>query len=127
MRRDDRALEEKYNEQNPVAVATATRSGARDLADTLAGFDDKAWQRIGIYPWPESVIRTVEWIGRRTAHELAHHLFDCHRLLGPRRWRGRCRYGSIGGFGWRGDDEVDDDLPVALLPGTSAGVIVKGV
>jgi DinB superfamily len=83
MRRDQRAIEEKYNEQNPAAVATAVQAGARDLADTLAGFDDPAWRRIGIYPWPESHVRTVEWIGRRTAHELAHHLFDCHRLLGP--------------------------------------------
>ena len=83
MRRDERAIEEKYNEQNPVAVATTIQAGARDLADTLAGFDDGGWLRIGIYPWPESHVRTVEWIGRRSAHELAHHLFDCHRLLKP--------------------------------------------
>jgi hypothetical protein len=83
MRRDERAIEEKYNEQNPAAVATAISAGARDLADTLAGFDDAGWLRIGIYPWPESHVRTVEWIGRRTAHELAHHIFDCHRLLDP--------------------------------------------
>jgi S-DNA-T family DNA segregation ATPase FtsK/SpoIIIE len=82
MRRDERALEEKYNEQNPAAVATTVRVGARDLADTLAGLDDGGWLRIGIYPWPESHVRTVEWIGRRSAHELAHHLFDCRRLLG---------------------------------------------
>jgi DinB superfamily len=81
MRRDERAIEEKYNEQNPVAVATAIRAGARDLAETLAGFGDSDWMRVGIYPWPESHVRTVEWIGRRTVHELAHHLFDCHRLL----------------------------------------------
>lgn len=84
MRRDERAIEEKYNEQNPAAVATAIRVGARDLADTLTGFDDGAWLRIGIYPWPESHVRTVEWIGRRSVHELAHHLFDCRRLLEPR-------------------------------------------
>lgn len=83
MRRDERAIEEKYNEQPPPAVATAIRAAARDLADTLAGFDTAAWLRIGIYPWPESHVRTVEWIGRRTAHELAHHLFDCRRLLDP--------------------------------------------
>lgn len=83
MRRDERATEERYNEQNPVAVATAVQAGARDLAGTLAGFDDGAWLRVGIYPWPESHVRTVEWIGRRSAHELAHHLFDCRRLLDP--------------------------------------------
>jgi hypothetical protein len=83
MRRDERPTEEKYNEQNPVAVATAVQAGARDLADTLAGFDDGGWLRVGIYPWPEPHVRTVEWIGRRSAHELAHHLFDCRRLLDP--------------------------------------------
>jgi S-DNA-T family DNA segregation ATPase FtsK/SpoIIIE len=35
-----------------------------------------------VYPWPVREVRTVEWIGQRTAHELAHHLFDCGRLLG---------------------------------------------
>jgi S-DNA-T family DNA segregation ATPase FtsK/SpoIIIE len=83
MRRDERALEEKYNEQNPAAVATAIRAGAADLVKTLGGLDDEGWRRIGIYPWPESHVRTVEWIGRRTVHELAHHLFDCRRLLEP--------------------------------------------
>lgn len=83
MRRDERAIEEKYNEQSPFAVATMIEAGARDLAETLSGLDDEGWRRIGIYAWPESHVRTVEWIGRRTAHELAHHLFDCHRLLDP--------------------------------------------
>lgn len=84
MRRDERALEEKYNEQNPAAVATAIRTGAGDLVKTLGGLDEEGWRRIGIYPWPESHVRTVEWIGRRTVHELAHHLFDCQRLLNSR-------------------------------------------
>jgi hypothetical protein len=83
MRRDERALEERYNEQDPGAVAAAVVAGARDLADTLAGLDADGWLRAGVYPWPEAEVRSVEWIGRRAAHELAHHLFDCHRLLGP--------------------------------------------
>jgi S-DNA-T family DNA segregation ATPase FtsK/SpoIIIE len=87
MRRDERAIEEKYNEQKPTTVATAVQDGAADLAETLAGLDEAGWLRVGIYPWPESHVRTVEWIGRRTAHELAHHLFDCHRLLDPPRNR----------------------------------------
>ncbi len=37
----------------------------------------------GSYPWPAPEIRTVEWIARWTAHELAHHLFDSRRLLYP--------------------------------------------
>src|SRR5262245_43965612 len=82
MRRDERAVEERDNEQDPVAVGAAITVAATDLTSTLAALDDAGWQRTGIYPWPEPEIRTVEWIGRRTAHELAHHLFDIRRLLG---------------------------------------------
>jgi len=83
MRRDERAIEERYNEQDPGAVAAAVEAGARELADTLAGFSEDAWLRTGVYPWPEPEIRTVDWIARRAVHELAHHLFDCQRLLDP--------------------------------------------
>jgi hypothetical protein len=82
MRRDERAVEARYNEQDPMAVGAAIAEMASELTSTLAALDDSGWQRTGIYPWPEPEIRTVEWIGRRTAHELAHHLFDIHRLLG---------------------------------------------
>ncbi len=82
MRRDERALEERYNEQDPVAVGAAIAAAATELTSTLAALDDPGWQRTGIYPWPLPEIRSVEWIGRRTAHELAHHLFDIRRLLG---------------------------------------------
>jgi S-DNA-T family DNA segregation ATPase FtsK/SpoIIIE len=82
MRRDERAVEERYNEQDPVAVGAAIAVAANELTRTLAALDDAGWQRTGIYPWPEPEVRTVEWISRRTAHELAHHLFDIRRLLG---------------------------------------------
>jgi hypothetical protein len=81
MRRDERAVEERYNEQDPRAVAGQLARAARDLAATLSALDASGWQRSGLYPWPTREVRTVEWIGRRTAHELAHHLFDCRRLL----------------------------------------------
>jgi DinB superfamily len=81
MRRDERAIEERYNEQEPLAVARQLMRSARHLAETLRGLDEDGWQRTGVYPWPVREVRTVEWIGQRTAHELAHHLFDCRRLL----------------------------------------------
>jgi DinB superfamily len=85
MRRDERAIEEGYNEQDPLAVARQLITSARRLADTLGGLDAEGWQRTGMYPWPVRAERTVEWIGQRTAHELAHHLFDCRRLLETQR------------------------------------------
>jgi hypothetical protein len=81
MRRDERAVLERYNEQDPAAVAGDLAAAAAELAVTLGALDDAGWRRTGLYPWPEPAIRTVEWIGRRTAHELAHHLFDERRLL----------------------------------------------
>jgi DinB superfamily len=84
MRRDERAVEERYNEQDPRAVAVQLATAARELADTLGTLSDAGWQRPGVYPWPVREVRTVEWIGQRSAHELAHHLFDCRRLLAAR-------------------------------------------
>jgi DinB superfamily len=81
MRRDERAVEERYNEQDPAAVAGQLAARASDLARTLAALDDTGWRRTGVYPWPVREVRTIEWIGQRTAHELAHHLFDARRLL----------------------------------------------
>jgi hypothetical protein len=81
MRRDERAIEERYNEQDPLAVCHELMTSAHNLATTLSGLDPEGWQRTGVYPWPVRAVRTIEWIGQRTAHELAHHLFDCRRLL----------------------------------------------
>lgn len=82
MRRDQRAVEERYNDQDPLAVADEMATAATLLAETLGGLDDQGWQRVGVYPWPEQQARSVQWVARFTAHELAHHLFDIHRLLG---------------------------------------------
>jgi DinB superfamily len=81
MRRDERAVEERYNEQDPLVVAGELAAAARSLAETLVTLDGTGWQRTGVYPWPTREVRTVAWIGRRTVHELAHHLFDGRRLL----------------------------------------------
>jgi predicted carbohydrate-binding protein with CBM5 and CBM33 domain len=81
MRRDERAVEERYNDQDPRVVAAQIAAAAGDLAATLTALDEAGWLRTGVYPWPVREVRTVEWIGQRTVHELAHHLFDCRRLL----------------------------------------------
>jgi len=81
MRRDERAVEEHYNEQDPADVAGQLAVAASDFAGALRSLNAAGWQRTGVYPWPVREVRSVEWIGQRTAHELAHHLFDCRRLL----------------------------------------------
>ena len=82
MRRDERAVEERYNAQDPLVIADEVGTAASLLAETLGALDERGWLRVGVYPWPEPQARTVEWVTRWTAHELAHHLFDIHRLLG---------------------------------------------
>ncbi len=81
MRRDERAAEEGYNNQDPQVVARKIADVAWQLTELLGALTDQGWLRTGLYPWPAPEVRTVEWIGRRTAHELAHHLFDNRRLL----------------------------------------------
>src|SRR5258708_16216323 len=81
MRREERAAEERYNEQDPVAVGAAIAAAAGELTTTLAALDNAGWERTGIYPWLEPEIRTVLWIARRTAPELAPPLFPNPPLL----------------------------------------------
>jgi hypothetical protein len=63
-------------------VADDLVTAARLFTQALEALDDRGWERVGIYPWPAPEVRTVGWAERWTAHELAHHLLDSHRLLG---------------------------------------------
>jgi S-DNA-T family DNA segregation ATPase FtsK/SpoIIIE len=79
MRRDERAVGARYNEQDPVTVLAAIPTAADDLAATLDGLDATGWARSGIYTYPERAVRSIEWIGRHTLHELRHHQGDIER------------------------------------------------
>ena len=48
------------------------------VTQAVAGeaLDDAGWARTGVYHWPTTEVRTVEWIGRHTVHEGTHHLRD---------------------------------------------------
>jgi hypothetical protein len=81
MRRDERVVEEGYNEQKPPEVAREILDAADALARTVESLDDGAWSRTGIYNYPERRVRTVEWIMRHTIHEGEHHLLDIDRLV----------------------------------------------
>jgi hypothetical protein len=81
MRREERVLEEGYNDQDATVVAAEIAGAAGTLAATLEGLDDEGWGRTGVYHWPTTALRTVEWIGRHTVHESVHHLGDIGRLL----------------------------------------------
>lgn len=79
MRRDELAVTERYNEQNPADVADATTKAAVALADTMNSLPEEGWLRTGKYGHPQPRVVTVEWVARHTVHELVHHLLDISR------------------------------------------------
>jgi DNA segregation ATPase FtsK/SpoIIIE, S-DNA-T family len=81
MRRDERVLEDNYNAQDPLVVASEIASASDSLARTLEDLDPAGWDSTGIYHWPTTALRTVDWIGRHTLHESVHHLRDIQGLL----------------------------------------------
>ena len=76
MGRDERVIEHRYNEQDPGVVTTELFASAGSLAALLARLDDSGWKRTGLYTYPSTQLRTVEWIGTHTVHELQHHRRD---------------------------------------------------
>ena len=83
MRREERVVEERYNEQQAAQVGGQITDAAESLAVELESLGEDAWNRTGIYNYPATRVRTVEWIGRHTIHEGEHHLQDIDRLVPP--------------------------------------------
>jgi S-DNA-T family DNA segregation ATPase FtsK/SpoIIIE len=81
MLRQERVRELSYNTQEPAVVAAEIVASADSLAVVLEGLDEAAWERTGVYNWPVTLVRTVDWIGRHTVHESLHHFQDMDRLL----------------------------------------------
>jgi DinB family protein len=81
IRRDERAVEERYNEQDAGAVGNEIEAATDELADALEALDDTGWARTGVYTYPTEEVRTLEWVARHTVHEGVHHLMDIERQL----------------------------------------------
>jgi hypothetical protein len=79
MGRDERAVTDRYNEQDPQRVTEELLVGAETLATLLESLDDEGWDRTGLYNYPEPALRSVEWIAIHTTHELLHHRGDLGR------------------------------------------------
>jgi hypothetical protein len=80
MGRDERVIEDRYNEQDPAVVAGEVEAAGRAFYDYLAALDDDGWSGQGVYNYPEPQLRTVEWIAIHTVHELLHHRVDIGTL-----------------------------------------------
>jgi hypothetical protein len=69
---------ERYNEQDPTAVADALAANAERLADTLEAVPDGGWDRVHLRGGKP---RSVLLVARRAVHEGNHHLLDIGRGL----------------------------------------------
>lgn len=81
MYREERVVNEGYNEQDPVTVEQQLALAARALAGDFEGLDATQMHRTAIYNYPTPGPRTIAWIGRHTVHEGHHHLHDMERVL----------------------------------------------
>jgi hypothetical protein len=81
MRREERAVEERYNEQDVEQVLRDFEQAANSFANVLGSLDEQQWHRTAVYNWPEAAERTMAWLARHTLHEGVHHLRDIDTLI----------------------------------------------
>lgn len=81
MGRDERAVRDRYNEQDPAAVTAALVGAADALAAAFEELDETGWVRTAIYSYPEPAERSMVWLAQHTVHECHHHLLDVERGL----------------------------------------------
>jgi hypothetical protein len=85
---DAAVVDERYNEQDPTAVAAVLESNADLFATVLAAVPADGWERTGVRRGSETF--TVAGLGRFALHEAHHHLQDAERAAGtPRHARAR--------------------------------------
>ena len=87
MGREERVVDDRYNEQDPGTVADELAANAEAIAATFEALTPEQWARTGIYPYPEGTERDMRWVARHTVHEGHHHLLDVGRSLRAARGR----------------------------------------
>ena len=73
---EELAVERRYNEDDPAAVADALAANAERLAATVEAVPEDGWERVGLRRDEE---RSVLLHARRAVHEGGHHLLDIGR------------------------------------------------
>ena len=71
---DATAVEERYGEQDPAAVAGSLVAASREVGRTYAGITDETRGRAGLRS--DGSAFTVETLGRYHLHDVVHHLWD---------------------------------------------------
>ena len=75
---DELAVERRYNDDDPAAVADTVAANAERLAALVAMVPADGWDRIGLRRGEE---RSVRLYARRAVHEGSHHLLDIGRSM----------------------------------------------
>ena len=81
MGREERVTRDRYNDQDPAAVADQLSANANEIAAAFAALRAADWARTGIYNWPTQAERSMTWLGQHTIHEGRHHLRDIDAAL----------------------------------------------
>jgi hypothetical protein len=87
MRRDERVVEDRYNDQPRDAVIGALEANAAALADRIESLDAEQLDRCIVYSYPRPWERDLRWVARHTVHEGHHHLLGIGRVLRAARGR----------------------------------------
>jgi hypothetical protein len=83
MGRDERVEHDGYAEQDPADVRRQLTDAASLFANVLRRLGPEDWEAAVVYPYPESVERSLRWVAVHTQHEAEHHLLDVRRQLRP--------------------------------------------
>lgn len=87
MGREERVVNDRYNEQDPATVVDDLAANAEAMAAACAALTDEQWARRGLFPNPTPTERDLRWLARHTIHEGHHHLLDVGRVLRAARGR----------------------------------------
>ncbi|MFI1988928.1 FtsK/SpoIIIE domain-containing protein [Actinoplanes sp. NPDC020271] len=79
MGRDERALRDDCNGQDPYVVLTDLDLAAESLAAAFAALSPAELARPCVDNRPGTTTRDLLWVGRHTVHEIVHHLQDIAR------------------------------------------------
>jgi DinB superfamily len=82
---EQRVVRDRYNEQDPEAVADAVAANADALANLASELT--AAQRTRLVTYAVVGTRTLDWVLAHTIHEGEHHLLDVGRVLRAARGR----------------------------------------
>lgn len=80
MNREQRLIDDYYNEQDPVVVDSLV-ANAKAFVAAGSALSRAELLRTGVYNYPTPTDRSLDWLLRHVAHEVQHHLYDVRRVL----------------------------------------------